>query len=896
MRSKLILNSLVQLALCLLCMRCYATHLVGGELTYQYLGNNQYEITLMMFRDCSSNNSLGTGFDDAVSIGIFNSGNGNLVNGGISIPLDGLNVTSVPISIDNPCFTLPDDLCVEQAIYKQIVTLQPNGWGYDLSYQRCCRNPSIVNLDVPNQQGITCTAHIPGTNETSGFNSSPVFNSMPPAALCQYASFTIDQSATDADGDELVYSFCSPYVGANTDQPAPNPPDAPPYTTVNWANSFSGAMPITSNPQISIDPATGVITGTATALGQFVVGICVSEYRDGVLINTILRDFQINVTSCDPNIIASVPVQSEFCGGLEYTFQNESVNASSFHWDFGVANSSADTSNLVTPTFTFPQPGTYTITLIANPTWPCADTLTTTHIAYDFINPVIDYGNYQCINGQDYYDFSVSGNITSAASISWNFGSGAQPLTSLSAMPTEVMLNNEALQNLVSVTVSQNGCVESDEEIIINNPNPVANFPVQTEFCQGLVITMPNSSTNADSYYWDFGASASGDNSTDFAPTFQFVQPGTYQISLIASSDFACSDTLSLNYEIYLPVNASFDTPPAECAGSASFDFEATGANSPDATYMWSFGEGAIPSASGAQNPQGVLMDAPGVHNVTLVINDHGCTGTYTDSVFVAQELMTLFDVADVEACLGNGVYLTVEAVSNVTVFYHWDFGDGGSSQSAAPVHVYETPGVYNVTVSAHTEEGCYDSLLLYFPNAVVIHPIPDPSFSIVPQVMDFLNATCLVTSNTASENTCYFTTSDGFQTEACAFEHEWSETGTQSIWHTVVSPYGCTASSNGEVVISGFAHYIPNSFTPDGDGINDVWVPVIKGYTSGSLTIYNRWGDVVYFSDDLSKPWIGGATDSEYYVANGIYNYVFSFNDLQGFPHKLTGTVSVIR
>ena len=60
-------------------------------------------------------------------------------------------------------------------------------------------------------------------------------------------------------------------------------------------------------------------------------------------------------------------------------------------------------------------------------------------------------------------------------------------------------------------------------------------------------------------------------------------------------------------------------------------------------------------------------------------------------------------------------------------------------------------------------------------------------------------------------------------------------------------------------VVITGFAHYIPNSFTPDGDGVNDVWTPVIKGYNAGNLTIYNRWGKAVYNSDDLSKPWTGG-------------------------------------
>jgi gliding motility-associated-like protein len=693
-----------------------------------------------------------------------------------------------------------------------------------------------------------------------------------------------------------VYGLCSPFVGANTDQPAPNPPDAPPYNTVNWANTFSGMNPITSNPQISIDPASGIISGTATVLGQFVVGICVSEYRDGVLINTILRDFQINVTSCDPNIVASVPSQSDFCGGLGYTFENSSINANSFHWDFGVAGTESDTSSLVNPTFVFPEPGTYTITLIANPTWPCADTVSTTHVAYAPILPVIDFGNYQCINGQDYYDFSVTGNISNSAAISWDFGAGAIPNASSSATPTQVMMNNEALQNMVAVTVAQNGCVESDNETIANNPNPIADFPAQSVFCEGLIIDLTNSSTNAAEYLWDFGIAVSGDNSTEESPMFEYMQPGTYQISLIATNENSCPDTLTRTYEIYLPVNAFFERPPAECAGSASFDFMAIGANSMDAEFSWTFGTDAIPSVSTLEDPQNVAIAAPGSHAISLTINDHGCVGTYEDSVIVAQELMSLFNVADVEACIGNSVYLTIQTVSNVTVFYHWDLGDGTHSQSENPTHVYETPGTYSVFVSAHTEEGCYDSLQLFFPNSVTIHPLPDATFTIEPQVMDFFEATCTVHSNASDQDSCYFVLSDGLQTSACSFVHEWSDAGQQTIHHTVVSPHGCVSNAIGEVIINGFAHYIPNSFTPDGDGVNDFWQPVIRGFTSGNFTIHNRWGDVIYFSNDLNKPWTGGASDSDYYVPNGVYQYTIFFEDLQYLPHVLHGSVSIVR
>ncbi|MGB1572952.1 MAG: hypothetical protein ACPG85_01630, partial [Flavobacteriales bacterium] len=96
-----------------------ATHIVGGEISYEDLGGGSYRIRLVVYRDCGPTNQNGTGFDDAASVGIFNA-NGQLVNS-ISIPLSFQNVNEVPVTLENPCGTPPPSVCVEQAVYQQIV-------------------------------------------------------------------------------------------------------------------------------------------------------------------------------------------------------------------------------------------------------------------------------------------------------------------------------------------------------------------------------------------------------------------------------------------------------------------------------------------------------------------------------------------------------------------------------------------------------------------------------------------------------------------------------------------------------------------------------------------------------------------------------------------------------
>ncbi|TAF84264.1 MAG: hypothetical protein EAZ48_07865, partial [Flavobacteriia bacterium] len=133
----------------------WASHIIGGEIYYDSLGNNQYKITIEIYRDCNS----ATGFDNPLNYTIF------LADGSIFMTryIAPFSQNILPIVYDDPCVTVPNDICVERAIYIDTVTLPLTVQGYYISYQRCCWTGAIDNIVDPANNGITLTTFIPGT-------------------------------------------------------------------------------------------------------------------------------------------------------------------------------------------------------------------------------------------------------------------------------------------------------------------------------------------------------------------------------------------------------------------------------------------------------------------------------------------------------------------------------------------------------------------------------------------------------------------------------------------------------------------------------------------------------------------------------------------------------------
>lgn len=526
-------------------LKSFATHIVGGEIFYDFLGGNNYRITLKLYRDCFTGLAP---YDNPATIFIFDN-SGNLVDS-VEIPFPGSIV--LPVSVNNPCFIPPTNICVEEAIYITNVNLPPISGGYNITYQRCCRNNSILNLVNPGDVGSTYMAHIP--DPASGVNnSSPHYINFPPIFLCLGVPLSFNHAATDSDGDSLYYELCDPFTGLDATCPilgsqasggCPMVASPPPYPFVPWLGSYNAAYPLSASPGLNINPQNGFMTGTPNMLGQWVVGVCVSEYRNGVLMDANKRDFQFNVVDC-PNLpVASIPQQSQFCFGYNVNFTQNSVNAFNYHWDFGDLSTNLDTSNVVSPTWTYADSGIYTVTLIINPGTLCADTQANTFYIYPLLAPVFTAPPGECVYNNS-FDFAGGGAYMGNGSLGWNFGSAASPSASSQLNPTNVVFDSEGVFPVI-FTISENGCTKSFTDSVHVYPKPIALFESSTILgCVLNPVQFTDSSVSAFplTYYWNFG---NGTSSTLQNPLISYLAAGAYNVSLTITSEYGCKDTAIL--------------------------------------------------------------------------------------------------------------------------------------------------------------------------------------------------------------------------------------------------------------------------------------------------------------------------------------------------------------
>lgn len=882
----------------LLLIACYplmATHIVGGEMYYDHLGNNEYQITLIVYRDCDPNtNTNNTDFDPSAAVGIYR--NQELFTE-LFIDLVESNVSELPVALDNPCFILPPSLCVERATYQATIVLPSSIFAYHLVYQRCCRNPTIINLFIPEDTGATFTTNIPGSISAPDKNSSARFNDFPPVALCANAAFTFDHSATDPDGDSLVYEFCSPFLGGTPFDPAPIPPTGPPFTPVTYAVGFSATDPITADPVFNIDPVTGELSGTPNAIGQYVIGICVREFRNGVEINRSNRDFQFNVVSCDPVIIAAIPEQESFCDGLNFQFSQESTNATFFYWDFGDPTTDEDFSEDPEPTYTYPDTGFYEVTMIANPGWPCADTTVEVYAAFPDLAPAIIELDVGCEGTSSSYSFSAGGQIEDEdASYSWDFGPNSSPSIATGNTVDGIVLQPGIAQE-ISLEVTANDCTENAILEVIVPEEAIAVIPEQEIFCDGFLYEFENESENADSFSWEFGDPDTEDDFSNLEnPTYEYPGPGQYIVELFAFNENGCADTDALAIEINTLLDPSFTPPEPQCFDDHNIQLVAQGSAFLNSNITWDFGESASPGQSTDAIVNNLQFSTPGWQVITLSISENGCERFYTDSLRLLMNPTVDLSIEGAEGCSPLTVQFENQSESDLPLVYSWDFGDGSSSEQANPSHVYTSPGFYDVTLSIISVTGCITTETLTVENAVSIYPDPEAGFIVEPTELSIFDPVITITDTSINSVNCFYSMGDGITLNGCDPEYVYSTAGIITVEQTVENALGCTNQASRQILIEDFTFYVPNAFTPNNDGINDEFIPETVGITGYQIQIYDRWGQIIFQSSDPNEAWTGDVKGGDHYAQNGVYTYIAKVFDSLGFGHEFRGHISLIR
>ncbi len=276
-----------------------ASHIVGGNISVEQTGRNQFFIDVSIFRDCRPATAT---LVDPLEVRVFNRADTSDYYV-LFLP----QVDTIKPKLGDKCFE-PPNLCVEEYHLQGTVNLPDNPNGYIVVAHICCRNSIVQNILSPSNTGMTITTEIPDPALPLG-NDSPQLGPFPQNGFfCVNNLRSLDLSATDIDGDSLYYELVNPYTSSGTQtDPIPAIPP-PPYSPVNWASGFGRFNPIPASPPVSLDPQTGELRVRPTQLGLYVFAYKVSEYRNGEFIGSTRRDLQVEVLNC---IINQLPAFTE---------------------------------------------------------------------------------------------------------------------------------------------------------------------------------------------------------------------------------------------------------------------------------------------------------------------------------------------------------------------------------------------------------------------------------------------------------------------------------------------------------------------------------------------------------------------------------------------------------
>ncbi len=632
-----------------------AKHIIGGVLSYECLGGGLYRFTMKMYRDCSD--PTGAFFDSNAPFSIYK-GDNTLLTTKFVNPTD---ITSVDPP-DNPCLELPPNVCVQEGSYTFTHQFAewPSADSYTISYQRCCRNNTVTNLVTPGEIGATFTVTItPASQEVC--NNSPVYNAFPPTVVCVNEPIAYDHSAVDADGDQLVYEMCAPLRGGGQgglgggnpngcNGVVPNPACPPPYQPVSFINPpYSALNPMGGNPAVTIDPVSGMLSGTPVTIGQFVVGICIKEYRNGVLLSEVRRDFQFNVASCESLVDADLSSAGLTVSGDDYLIetcndptvfiQNTSINPQNvveIRWEFTVGDSTWMLSTW-DALVNFPGAGSYPGKLLINPGSLCSDSARLLVEVYPEVTAAFTYGYDTCVAGPvSFYDGSA---IADGSAIDrWLWKLDNTVFDSLRRNPVHVY--DEPKTFPVRLTVwDSHGCSDDTVRNVVYKPVPslIVVKPNDTVSCPPAAVRFNNLSAPIDETYdirWDFG---DGGTSTDISPVHVYTTEGTFDVTLEINSPIGCQTdtTFTALVEILPPPVAAFAYSPEQ---PSNFEPVVTFTDQSIRAVHWDwFLNGKLVSqAPTFSHP----MPDTGIHEMTLVItHPEQCQDTVSRLIDVAPKV-----------------------------------------------------------------------------------------------------------------------------------------------------------------------------------------------------------------------------------------------------------------
>jgi gliding motility-associated-like protein len=709
---KFVRNTALLLLLALTPNLSSASHLMGGNLSYEYIGQNvngdyQFNVTLTIFRLCAAGSSQ---LPTSMTLGAYQDNVTNPTGNKLRVLQTVLPLISqqniVPPTANANC-TFVSNVCVEQGVYQAIITLPDNINGYYLIADRCCRNNNIDNLFNPGNTGQAYYATMPAPSQ---INNSPIFATAPVPYLCAGDTFSILNQAFDTDGDSLVYQFVTPYAGISSQQtPAPAAPLSYtwPIPTITYNPNYSSTAPFGPGGSATLDSATGLASYYAPALGFYVIAVEVSEYRNGVLIGVTRRDLQIIVITCPPN-----PAPALASGSTQTTYTIQEGQTLCFNIQLADANGDSifftHTGNIFNPTLTNPAA---TLTDTSGPTpvqtqfcWTtsCSQGRSTpyqfsvtaadngcpaksTNIVYTInvqnsVTPVAITGpDTLCENAASGINYSVA--ASAGYTYNWIVNQGTQ-VTGGTGSTIGVNFPSTGPASIRVVGVNPYGCLsDTVTKQIFIKAQPAAIAGSDQSYCSGASVNIGSANQSGISYSWTPSSGLS--NAAVSNPTVTLTNTGTTPTTntfILTTTANGCTnkDTVSVVVNPLPVANAGANT--SFCSGA---QITLGAASSAGNTYLWSPVNGL--NNDTLSNPFLTLTNTdtvPDTLNYFLITtNQYTCSDSDTVQITVAP--IPIVDAGnDVIFCSGQSV-----SIGNPSQFgftYAWSPATGVSPATAS--------------------------------------------------------------------------------------------------------------------------------------------------------------------------------------------------------------------
>jgi gliding motility-associated-like protein len=540
----------------------------------------------------------------------------------------------------------------------------------------------------------------------------------------------------------------------------------------------------------------------------------------------------------------------------------------------------------------------------------CIDSAMLTVIVHPLPTPQFYATNVCDGNSVNFTDLSTINTPYLIQSFNWNFGDGS--FVNNNQNPS-YLFASDSVFSVQLVVVSNFGCSDSISKIITINPNPIINFTADdTTACALLCanfqdLTFLHTGNNV-AWLWNFG---------DGSPINALVNPShcytnnsspaSYTITLTVTSDSGCVSVFSKNNYIAVYPNPIADFSSSNVCFGTSVTFTNSSTiptNDTIQSWAWDFGDSSQVNTNQTITG-GHLYALPNNYNVELVaVSGFGCLDTIVKTVTVSPNPFVNFSTIDTVGCepLCISFQNLSSVVTGTTIQYVWNVGDGSpasNSQSFDHCYINDSvfaPAYFNVTLTVTSDSGCISTLSKN--NYITVYPRPDARFTAQPHTTTITNPVVSITNSSIGAN--YFNWNFRDQDTSSLFappSHTYADTGIYTIVLITSTTYNCVDTAYQTIVIEpDFTFFIPNAFTPNDDGINDSFSGKGIFIKEFEMTIFDRWGNLIYKTSDINKPWDGKANHGNEIAQAEVYVYDIQVTDLRGGKHKYKGVVTLLR